>query len=380
MIQIQQVDVRDTKAVDRFIQIPFDLYAGHPQWVPPFISDVKNMLNPEKHPYYEHSDADFFVAIKDGKAVGRIAALENKPFNRYHNAKDAEFYLFECINDFEVAKGLFETVFEWAKNRGLNKLVGPKGFGPLDGYGIQIEGFEHRQMMNMMNYNFPYYRDLVEKMGFVKAVDFVSSYMKPHSFKLPEKVKKAAKIAKKRGSFKILTFKNKRELKKWSGPIGKAYNAAFVDNWEYYPLSEREIDFVVDNVMTIVDPHMIKIITKDDKVVGFVLPFPDVSAAMQKNKGRLGPIAILRLLMEIKKTDWIAFNGVGILPEYQGLGGNAIMYAELEKALHQNTQFIHAELTQVAETAEQMRKDLKNLGVKFYKNHRVYQRELSLEG
>jgi hypothetical protein len=97
---------------------------------------------------------------------------------------------------------------------------------------------------------------------------------------------------------------------------------------------------------------------------------------MQKNKGRLGPIAILRLLLEIKRTEWISFNGVGILPEYQGLGGNAIMYAELEKALHQNTQFIHAELTQVAETAVQMRKDLKNLGVEFYKNHRVYQRDI----
>lgn len=377
MIEIQPVNVKDSTAVDRFVKFPFDLYEGHPQWVPPFITDVKTMLNPEKHPYYEHSDADFFIALRDGKVVGRIAALENKPFNHYHNAKDAEFYLFECIDDFEVAQALFEKLFDWARKRGLTKMVGPKGFGPLDGYGIQIEGFEHRQMMNMMNYNYPYYRDLVEKMGFVKVVDFVSSYMKPHAFQLPEKVKKAAQIAQKRGSFKILTFKNKRELVKWSGPIGKAYNAAFVDNWEYYPLSEREIDFVVSNVMTIVDPQMIKIITKDEKVVGFVLPFPDVSAAMQKNKGRLGPIAILRLLLEIKRTDWIAFNGVGILPEYQGLGGNAIMYAELEKALHQNTQFIHAELTQVAETAEQMRKDLKNLGVKFYKNHRVYQRELA---
>jgi hypothetical protein len=255
-------------------------------------------------------------------------------------------------------------------------MVGPKGFGPLDGYGIQIEGFEHRQMMNMMNYNYPYYRDLVEKLGFTKIVDFVSSYIEPQKFQLSPKVRKAAQIAQKRGTFKVLNFKNKRELKKWSGPIGEAYNAAFVDNWEYYPLTQREIDFVVDNVMTIVDPDMIKIITKDEKVVGFVLPFPDVSAAMQKNKGRLGPIAILRLLLEIKRTDWISFNGVGILPEYQGLGGNAIMYAELEKALHQNTQFIHAELTQVAETAVQMRKDLKNLGVEFYKNHRVYQRDI----
>ncbi len=97
---------------------------------------------------------------------------------------------------------------------------------------------------------------------------------------------------------------------------------------------------------------------------------------MQKNKGKLGPIAILRLLLEIKRTKWISFNGVGILPEFQGLGGNAIMYAELEKAMHANQQFVHSELTQVAETAEQMRKDLKNLGVRFYKNHRVYQRDI----
>ena len=376
MISIHKVNLKSKSEVNRFVQFPFDLYAGHPQWVPPFIVDIKTMLNPEKHPFYEHSDAEFFIAEQDGKVVGRIAALENKPFNQYHNTKDAEFYLFETVNDQEVANALFETVTQWAKDRGLNKLVGPKGFGPLDGYGIQIEGFENRQMMNMMNYNYPYYRDLVENLGFTKVVDFVSSYMDPQLFNLPEKVRKAAEIAKKRGTFKVLDFKNKRRLREWAGRIGQAYNQAFVKNWEYYPLSQREIDFVVSNVLTIVDPNLIKIISKDDEVVGFVFPFPDVSTAMQKNKGKLGPLAILRLLQEIGKTDWISFNGVGILPEYQGLGGNAIMYAELEKAMHQNTQFVHAELTQVAETAEQMRKDLKNLGVRFYKNHRVYQKDI----
>ena len=376
MITIRKVDIHSKDEVDRFVQVPFDLYEGHPQWVPPFITDIKTMMNPAKHPYYDHSDAEFFIAEKDGVAVGRIAALENKPFNIYHDKKDAEFYLFECVNDQEVANTLFETVFEWARERGLNKLVGPKGFGPLDGYGIQIEGFEHRQMMNMMNYNYPYYRDLVENLGFTKIVDFVSSYIQPQHFQLPPKVRKAAGIAKKRGTFKVLDFKNKRELKQWAGRIGEAYNKAFVDNWEYYPLTQREIDFVVDNVMTIVDPDLIKIIVKEGEVVGFVFPFPDVSAAMQKNRGKLGPISILRLLLEIRRTEWISFNGVGILPEYQGLGGNAIMYAELEKAMHADTQFVHSELTQVAETAEQMRKDLKNLGVQFYKNHRVYQRDL----
>ncbi len=376
MVTIHKVDLSSKEEVNRFIQIPFDLYAGHPQWTPPFIVDVKAMLNPDKHPYYDHSEAEFFIAEQDGHPVGRIAALENKPFNKYHDAKDAEFYLFETVNDQEVANALFETVFDWAKARGLNRLVGPKGFGPLDGYGIQIEGFEHHQMMNMMNYNYPYYRDLVENLGFTKVVDFVSSYIDPQKFNLPEKVRKAAEIAKKRGSFEVINFKNKRHLKQWAGRIGQAYNKAFVKNWEYYPLTQREIDFVVDNVMTIVNPDLMKIIVKNGEVVGFVFPFPDVSAAMQKNEGKLGPIAILRLLREIGKTDWISFNGVGVLPEYQGLGGNAILYAELEKAMHQATQFVHSELTQVAETAVQMRKDLKNLGVEFYKNHRVYQRPL----
>ncbi len=376
MLSIHKIDLKDNVDVMRFVNLPFNLYADHPQWTPPFIVDVKTMLNPEKHPFYEHSEAEFFVAKRNGEVVGRIAALENKPFNRYHAAKDAEFYLFDCINDQEVANLLFETVFDWARKRELNKMVGPKGFGPLDGYGIQIEGFEHRQMMNMMNYNYPYYRDLVEAIGFTKVVDFVSSYVNPQQFQLPPKVRKAADIAKKRGTFEVLNFKNKRELKSWAGKIGQAYNQAFVNNWEYYPLTQREIDFVVNNVMTIVDPDLIKIIVKDGNVVGFVFPFPDVSAAMQKNKGKLGPIEIIRLLMEIKRTNWIAFNGVGILPEYHGLGGNAVMYAELGKSMHQNVQFINAELTQVAETAKQMRNDLKNLGVKFYKNHRVYQREI----
>lgn len=376
MVKIIKIDLHSKSEINRFVKLPFDIYRGHPQWVPPFISDIKMMMNPEKHPYYEHSDAEFFLAEKDGKPAGRIAALENKPFNTYHQVKDAEFYLFECINDQEVANALFETVIDWARARGLTNLVGPKGFGPLDGYGIQIEGFEHRQMMNMMNYNFPYYRDLVENLGFTKVVDFVSSYVQTQEFILPPKVVKAADIAQQRGTFEVLKFKNKRHLLEWAGRIGQAYNKAFVNNWEYYPLSQREIDFVVENVMTIIDPELIKIIVKDGEVVGFVFPFPDVSAAMQKNKGKLGPIEILRLLRELKKTRWISFNGVGILPEYHGLGGNAVMYSELEKAMHRNDQFIHSELTQVAETAKQMRKDLLNLGVRFYKNHRVYHKEI----
>lgn len=368
-----------TKALQkRFVEFPYEIYKDCTQWVPPFESDIYAMMNPKKHPFYDHSDADFFLATRDGKDVGRIAALENKPFNAYHKTKDGEFYLFECINDQEVADALFNTVSDWAKVRGLDKLVGPKGFGPLDGYGIQIEGYEHRQMMNMMNYNPPYYRDLVENYGFTKAVDFVSSYVNPRTIEVPEKVAKAVQVAEKRGTLKIKNFKNKTELKKWVPQIRKAYNNAFVQNWEYYPLSERELDFVVSNVLILVIPELLQVILKDGEIVGFVLPFPDVSAAMQKNKGKLGPIELIRLLREIKRTNWIDFNGIGIIPEAQGCGGNALFYDILIKAVHADQRFEHSEFTQVAETAVQMRKDLANLGVRFYKNHRVYQKELEL--
>jgi len=375
MVDIIPVETKGQRK--QFVEFHYQLYEGTPQWVPPMKADIYTMLNKQKHPFYEHSDSDFFLAMRDGKVVGRVSALENKLFNKHHNTRDAEFYLFDCINDQEVADALLNKVVEWAKARGLNRLIGPKGYGPLDGYGIQIEGFEHRQMMNMMNYNFPYYRDLVEHYGFEKEVDFVSSYVVPLDFKLPEKVQKAVEIAKRRNVLRIKTFKNKREIKQWVGKLRTAYNQAFVNNWEYYPLTEKELDYVVGNALILVLPRLLKFIVNDkDDVVGFVLPFPDISAAMQKNKGNLGPIEILRLLLEMKKTDWIDFNGIGILPEYQGMGGNAILFDELVKASNTTAQFTHAELTQVAETATQMRKDLANLGVRFYKNHRVYRLEL----
>ncbi len=376
MITISQIDINNKSSRMKFVEFPFRLYENCPQWVPPFKSDIYMMMNQKKHPYYDHSMADFFIAERDGIVVGRIAALINKPFNEYHQTKDAEFYLFECINDQEVANALFGKVVDWAKAKGMTNLVGPKGFGPLDGYGIQIEGFEHRQMMNMMNYNFPYYQQLVENLGFTKVVDFVSSFINPQNFVIPEKVNKAAEIAIKRGTFEVLTFKNTKHLKQWAPKIGTAYNKAFVKNWEYYPLSQREVDFVVKNVITIVIPELLKVILKDGEIVGFVFPFPDISKAMQKNKGKIGVFDILRIIREIDKTDWISFNGIGILPEFQGLGGNAIIYKTLADAVKGKPRFVNSEFTQVAETAVQMRKDLANLGVRFYKNHRVYQKQL----
>lgn len=375
MVNIINVDTSNKKQVDQFIQFYFDLYQGCPQWVPPFYSDLKLMLNKKKHPFYEHSDADFFMAVRDEKMVGRIAALENKPFNQYHGTKDAEFYFFDSIDDQDVANVLFETVFDWAKTRGLNHIVGPKGMSPFDGYGIQVEGYDLRQMMTMMNYNFDYYPKLVEYLGFTKEVDFVSCYIAAENFKLDPRIWQIAERVQERGTFKVIRFKNKAHLVQWADKIGEAYNNTFVNNWEYYPLTKREVKFVVDQIITIANPKLIKIITHDDSVVGFAFGFPDVSKALKRAKGHLNLFSLIDLLIELKRTDWISMNGVGVLPEYHGRGGNALMYVEMEKTLRE-FHFDHAELTQVAETTKQMRKDLENLGGRAYKNHRVFQKHL----
>ena len=375
MLAIEQIDIQSKAQVRRFVQIPYRLYAHHPQWVPPLFGDVELYLNRRKHPYYEFGHADFFIACRDGHDVGRIAALENPHFNEYHKSHQAWFYLFECENDLEAAAALFERVFEWARARKLDTIVGPKGYGPLDGYGLLVEGYEHRQMMTMMNYNYDYYPRLVEALGFTKEVDFVSCYLSAESFRLPERVHSIAERVEKRGTLRVQRFRSKKEMLSWAGRIGEAYNKAFVNNWEYYPLTQREIDFVVGNILPYADHRLIKIITHNDDVVGFVFGFPDVSTAFQRARGHLFPFGIVDLLLEMKRTKWVALNGAGILPEFQGRGGNALLYAEMEKTVR-DFQFDHADLTQVAETAVQMRSDLINLGGKPYKNHRVYVKHL----
>ncbi len=379
MVKVEVLDPENKTQARRFLDLPFRLYNRHPQWVPPVLDDIKLMLNRKKHPFYEHAEAEFYLATRDGKDVGRLGVMENHRFNDYHHTQQAQFYLFECEDSDETAQALFERAFDWARARGLNQCVGPKGFGALDGYGILVEGFEHRQMMTMMNYNYPYYPRLLEKLGFEKEVDFASFYVTPDQFRMPPVVHKIAERAIKRGTFQVLRFRNKQEMiKKWAYPLGEAYNRAFVNNWEYYPLSNREIDLLVESLILILDPRLVKLITHADQLVGFTLAFADVSEALQRARGNLPwwePWKLADLLLNMRSTKWVSLNGNGILPEYHGLGGNALLYSEMEKTLREST-FQHAELTQIAESAVDMRQDVMRVGGKLYKNHRVYRRKL----
>ncbi len=377
MLTIEKVDTENKSQVKRFVKYYYDLYKDCPQWVPPLFGDAYLPLNRKKHPFFEFSQADFYIAVRDGDVVGRICAGENRLFNDYHKTKKSQFYFFDSENDLQTATVLFNAVFDWSKARDLDTVVGPKGLSPFDGYGIQVEGFENRQMMTMMNYNYDYYPKLVEALGFEKEVDFVSCYLPSEAFAVPERVERIAKRVLDRGNMWVKQFKSKPELVSWAQRIGKTYNNTFINNWEYYPFTQGDIDYAVQNVFMVADHHLIKLIMHGDDIVGFLFAFPDASAALQRAKGHLFPFGIIDLLVEMKRTKTVSGNGMGVLPEFQGTGGNALLYYEMGKTVLRTKQFKYVEMTQVAETTKQMRADLKNLNGVEYKNHRVYRKAIA---
>ena len=375
MLTVKKIDLDSSLEVKQFVQFQYDLYKDCPQFCPPFRADITLMLNKKKHPFYEHSDGEFFIAEKDGKVAGRIGVFINTLFNEYHRVKKGQFYFFDSIDDQDVANELFSAAFDYCRQRGIEQLVGPKGLSAFDGYGILYEGYDHHQMMTMMNYNYPYYPKLLENIGFEKEVDFASCYLTKDSFVLPEKIREVARRVIERGKFKILEFKNKAQIRAMADEIGAAYNNTFINNWEYYPMTQGEINLLLSNLLDVINPRLIKIITYDEKIVGFLIAFPDITRALQRHNGRITPFALVDILVSLKKTDWVSLNGAGVLPEYQGRGGNALLYYEMEKTL-KDFGFTYWELTQVAETATQMRKDLTTAGGDFYKTHRVYHKQL----
>ena len=378
MIEIRKVNTENKKEVREFVQFHYDLYKDCPQWVPPFRNDIETMLNKKKHPFYEHSDADFFTAWKDGKIVGRTAVLNNTAYNKYHNQSSGDIFLFDSIDDQEVANALFDAAAEWARSKGLNKLKGPKGFSLFDGYGVLVEGFEQRQSMNFSCYNYPYYQKLYETYGFYRINEYTSMQAKVSEFDFPEKVYKVADIVKKRGKLKIMTYKNKADIRKDAKRICEMYFDSFKNNWEYFPLTQKEFDFFVDNVLTFVVPGLLRFITnEEDEIVGFLVNFPDISAAMQRHNGKLtNPALLLDMVLELKKTQYCALNGLGLLEKYHKSGGNALLYCSMMEIMKQYPQFEYVEALQMADTAHEVQREMATLGLKPIKRHRVYEVEI----
>lgn len=368
-MQVRKLDTARRRDVRQFVGFPFELYRNYPLWVPPLIADMELALNRSRHPFYRHSSADFFVAESEGCTLGRIAVMENRLYNQHQNRQTAFFYYLEMAEDREVARALFHAAFEWAHARGLRQVIGPKGLLSGDGLGLLVEGFEHRPAIGIA-YNPPYYDALVRDSGFVPYDDLLSGYLSG-SYDLPAHYYELAEKIKARRGFWVKSFTHKRELRQWFGRIGKVVNDAFVDTKDYYPVPDAELDYVGEQLLMVADPRLAKLVMKGQDIVGFVFAFPDISAALQRVRGRLWPLGWYHLLHEFKHTEWVNFNGLGLLPKHRGVGANVLLYTELAKTIHEYG-FRHADIVQVGDENLKSRSDMEAMGVQWYKRHRIY--------
>jgi hypothetical protein len=373
-MHIHRLDPTDRRDVRRYIEFPFRLYRKSPLWVPPFVNEVRTQLDPRRHPFYQHSEAAFFLALEGDEVVGRIAVLDNARYNQYRGERTAFFYHFDAMNDRAVSRAIFDAAFDWARGRGLELIWGPKGFMAADGQGLLIEGFEHRPALGIA-YNYPYYSELVEDAGFKKQLDFVSCYL-DRQMSIPSRFLEVAEKVKKRRGFRTVRFRTKAELRAMVPRVTAAYNSAFVKVQGYVPITEAEAKAIGDRILAVADPALITLLMKGDEIVGFVLAYPDLSVAIQRCRGRLWPTGWYHLLRESKRTRWLNFNGAAILETHRGLGGNALLYAELYHTLIGRAQYQYADLVQVQETNTRMIQELEALEVKPYKKHRLYRRSL----
>lgn len=376
-MHISRVDLTERRDVRRYIEFPFHLYRDCSLWVPPFGGEIRVQMDPNRHPFYQHSTAAFFLAVEGGEVVGRIAVLDNARYNEYHKDKErtAFFYHFDVVNDRTVSSSLFDAAFDWARSRGLSLMWGPKGFVAVDGQGVLVEGFEHRPALGIP-YNHDYYDGLLKDAGFERQLDFISAYI-DRQISLPERFLEVAEKVKRRRGLRSVSFRTKAELRALIPLVTTVYNKSFVEVQGYVPVTEAEAEMIGNRILAVADPSLIKLLMREDELVGFVLAYPDISAAIQRCRGRVWPWGWYHMLREFKRTRWLNINGMAILERYRGLGGNALLYAELYYALMTGTQFQHADLVQVQETNARMIGELEAVGVKPYKVHRVYRRALT---
>jgi hypothetical protein len=372
-MRVSAVDTRQRRQVDRFVQFPFELYADCPQWVPPLLSEARGPLMRDQHPFYAHSDAAFFLVESGEQVLGRIAVLEHRRFNRIRGERLAFFYLFDCIDDAQVSGMLFDAAFSWARDRGLRGIIGPKGFLQADSQGLLVEGFEHRPAVNIA-YNYAYYDALVRVAGFGKETDYYSG-MITRKGGLPQRFLDVAERVLERRNFRVLGFKSKDEMRAWMARIGHIYNTAFMEHWEFCPVTEQELEMIGQRLLAIAQPHLIKLVLQGDELAGFVFAFPDISDGLKKARGRLFPLGWWHIMRTFRTTKHINFNGVGVLPAFQGSGANAVMYAELARTLLEG-QYMTGEAVQVEERNLKSLGDMKALGISWHKMHRIYRRSL----
>lgn len=331
MIEIKKVV--SNKELKQFVRFANDLYADCPYWVPPLEFDELNTLRKDKNPAFEHCEAEYWLAYKDNKIVGRVAGIINHIANEKWGDK-VRFGWLDFIDDKSVAEALLNTVEEWGKSKGMKEIQGPLGFNDMDREGMLVEGYDKEPTIANI-YNYPYYIDLVESLNYKKAEDWLQ--YKIFVRDVPEKVKRVSEMISQRYNLRVMTFKKKSDVKKYAKPLFYTLNDAFANLYGYSKLTDKEIEVIVGNYFSFIDPKLVCLILDEkDNVVAFGISMASLSAAYQKAKGKVFPLGFIHILKAMKNPKKIDLYLNGVHPDWQKKGVHALYYTRLNQIYKEN--------------------------------------------
>ena len=329
MKPVEIVPVEGRRMLMQFIRFPLELFKDCPQWVPAFEDDEIKALT-DKNPALAFCERELFLARRDGKIVGRVAAIINRKANEKWKEETVRFGWIDFIEDFDVAKTLIDTVVAWGRARGADKVKGPLGFTDMDREGLLVEGFENESPFTVI-YNYPYYGEYLERMGFRKDVDWTQRCVD-----LPDTLPpmfQYAGLVEKRFGLRLYPARTLRQMARRGREMFHVLNEAFAPLYEYTKLTEEQIDGYVKQYVPVLNKDLVAfVVNEKDELVGFTVTMPHISKAVRKAKGRLFPFGFIPILRSLRHNDTIEALLIGILPEYQGKGANVLMF----KYIHEN--------------------------------------------
>jgi len=367
-------EVKTKRDLRRFIHFPASIHKDHDAWIPPIYADEWNFFNPKKNSEFAYADTILFLAMSGKKTVGRIMGLISKRYNELHKEDYGRFIFMECVDSQDVAHALITTVENWAREKGMTKLIGPLGFSDKDPQGFLIEGFEYRAIIDT-TCNHPYMVDLIKNEGYDKKVDLHDYLIKVPEV-MPILYERIFSRVSHKADFKVIDFHDRKELKPYIIPVLELMNETYMHIYGFVPLNKREMKDLAKRYLPILDPDFVKAVTIANEVIGFVIAMPDISEGLKKSKGYLFPFGLLQILKSIKKADHLVLLLGAIKPKYRGLGADALMAVKiLDSAMKRNMKTIESHL--ILETNGKMIAEVIKADGEIYKKFRIFQKDLN---
>ncbi|HHW81977.1 MAG TPA: hypothetical protein GX746_09845 [Bacteroidales bacterium] len=369
--------VTDKSDLKKFVYFNINLYKGCDQYVPPLIYDEFATLNRDKNPAFDHCEAEYYLAYKNGEIAGRIAAIINHKGNKIWNQKYARFSFVDFIDDVEVSEKLFKTAERWAKKKGMKHIHGPMGFTDLDHEGLLIEGFDYISTM-LTSYSYPYYKTHIERLGYTKDQDW-NEYLIPIPKEVPERMDRVADVVQKRFGLIVKKFNSKKEIMPYARDIFILLNKSYKNLYGYVELTDKQIDYYVNMYIPLLRLDFLTLVFKKDdyKLIGFGIGLPSLAKALQKANGKFLPTGWYHLYRAIKSDNNKVLDLllIGVDPEYQGKGVNSLMFREFALSANRLGYEV-AESNPELELNNRVQSMWDGLDAKQHKKRRAYIKEL----